>query len=216
MPNFEVRVGVNLDGYEVYRIRAATLEDAVAKAHAVPGGDDDPELLRQEEMSSLTTNWREVSAHDVKLVPPVTVPKDLQEAMAMGFVAVDADGPVVMLFNPRTNHVGWTSYEWSELTPESRARAQKAWDASFYSMADVAMYLDKSLLSMIPVTDVAKKWFARLPTEVIVPAIESRGRCESVTGHMNGGTLEGDARDAFRYRAMFADAKLTVQEFCPR
>jgi hypothetical protein len=69
---FDVKVGVNKDGHEVYRVEAESIEDAVGKAQAVAdGGDSDAfELVGEDGMSSLTVNWEDVTASDVTAVPP--------------------------------------------------------------------------------------------------------------------------------------------------
>jgi hypothetical protein len=72
MPLFEVRVGVNKDGNEVYRVEAASVEDAVRKAREQEDAiSDDFEYVRDEGMSSLTVNWCDVSESDVKPVSPI-------------------------------------------------------------------------------------------------------------------------------------------------
>ncbi len=81
MKTFEVSVGVNKDGTEVYRVQAESVEDAVRKARAAADDmdvADEFELVR-DDTSCNATCWDEVTAADVKEVeltwtrtPPAT------------------------------------------------------------------------------------------------------------------------------------------------
>lgn len=68
---FEVKVGVNKDGYEVYRVEADNIAAVVAKAHAedeAPTDDNGFEYVGDADVSCLTRNWSDVTASDVKPV----------------------------------------------------------------------------------------------------------------------------------------------------
>lgn len=67
---FDVKVGVNKDGYEVYRVEAPSHADAVQKARSAEyTGADEFEYVGEADTSCLTCNWSDVTEADVTPVP---------------------------------------------------------------------------------------------------------------------------------------------------